>query len=136
MLYCQTKARGFSLVEVLIAMVILFSFLAMMANTFSVTRKSSENAEGAAVLSLIFPLVKTQVISEVGGGKLSSEGVLPVLNGVEYNWQAKLLKEQLSLTSFSSNTSKMVRLYQIDLRMAYLGYEQTYNFEKVVNSEK
>ncbi|WP_294085952.1 prepilin-type N-terminal cleavage/methylation domain-containing protein [Pseudoalteromonas sp.] len=135
-MYCQTKARGFSLVEVLIAMVILFSFLAMMANTFSVTRKSSENAEGAAVLSLIFPLVKTKIISEIEREKLSSEGVLSVLNGVEYHWQAKLLKEQLSLTSLNSNTSKMVRLYQIDLKMTYLGYERTYNFEKVVNSEK
>ncbi len=108
----------------------------MMANTFSVTRKSSENAEGAAVLSLIFPLVKTKIISEIEREKLSSEGVLSVLNGVEYHWQAKLLKEQLSLTSLNSNTSKMVRLYQIDLKMTYLGYERTYNFEKVVNSEK
>jgi Tfp pilus assembly protein PilV len=135
--YCHNKYSGFSLVEVLVAMTILFTFLATMASAFSTSSMSTEKAESAAVSSLLLPLIEKHISVQLP--KITEEQSIPLTyyEGVTFSWQASIIKTA-NVKTVQGGTSKthQSKLFNVNVDIKYKGNNSSYSFSKATTNEK
>lgn len=133
----MTNCKGLTLVEVLIAAVILFAALSLSALTIQTLRQSSAQAE--KVIKTLQParmiaLTIRQQIRSQPQDQLSGSGRL---QNVSYQWQASVIKtgsapEQLDLDSGTVIVPpERFRLYQVNLQLEMQGRVEQLQFKEL-----
>lgn len=89
----RQQNAGFTLIEVLIAAVILFSALAITAELYSASSLSAQKASSKAHLYQINPIaitaIKTEIRHLTENRKLAELSNEFTISGIHYQWQAK-----------------------------------------------
>jgi type II secretory pathway pseudopilin PulG len=92
-LFSTNKVVGFTLIEVLIAAVILFSALAITAELYSASNLSAEKASEKAHFFQISPIaitaIKTEIRQITENKSLSEFSNQLTISGVYFQWQAR-----------------------------------------------
>lgn len=128
---------GFTLLEVLIASVILFMFIAMAAQIFRQSALSSVKAERAVQVTAVVPVLVETIrhnIREAKSGRDLSGG--GELNGLNYRYTATLTQRKPPIAGFDMNTNEFRRfpdkfnLWDVDLYVRIDGYERHWIYEE------
>jgi prepilin-type N-terminal cleavage/methylation domain-containing protein len=130
------SAKGFSLIEVLIASFILFISLAVFTHVFRGALLSSEKAEANVSTALY-----TQLISDKISSVLKNSHQLPQANGQgtlmgrEYTWTAFIISSSQPPKRYIgrvlSQADHVVKLWQVKLSVKDGNKTQEYAFEEV-----
>ncbi len=90
--YSQRGNKGFTLIEVLIASIILFSAIALVAELFSASSLSSKKAAKIAQYNQTIPLVNRMIKADIQqrakDRSLSNMQGSVMFLDIEFNWQA------------------------------------------------
>lgn len=137
----KTKHQsGFTLVELLIATIILFSSLAAVSLIYRGAFIASEKASNHVKLIANLPALITQIQQQIKlttseQSTLSGSGVGW---GVEYQWQAavvqnKVIVNETMALEFGNEiaTKKAIQLWQVTLIVKRNGIEKSYTFNEV-----
>ena len=133
-----TRVKGFTLIEILIASVILFLFLALASEAFGQAALASRKAERAVKVAGILPLltenIRQQIVSADPTGEYSGGGVLFEL---EYKWQATLLARKSppprldhEVEAFTTYSERF-NLWQVDVTVIDGSYQRTWRYEDI-----
>lgn len=118
------KHSGMTLIEVLVASVILFSTLTLMTNVMSTALKSSEKAEENIAISLSIPLVKDHILFAIKNGTKSESNI--TFNNINVSWHA-LNKNKLEIIkSFmeEDNSKGNALLFEVFVSLNYEGFDR------------
>lgn len=130
-------AKGLTLIEVLIAAVILFAVLSLSAMSIQALRQSSSQAQKAIDIvkpSRMIMLTIQQQIRANPQANLSGNGQV---QGVKFDWEAKVVQtgsapEQLDLdTGTVTVPPERFQLYQVNLRLTLGDREQQFQFKEL-----
>ncbi len=137
----KTKHQlGFTLVELLIATIILFSSLAAVSliyrGAFIASEKASNHVKMVANLPALITQIQQQIkLSTSEQSTLSGSGVGW---GVEYQWQAaivqsKVVVDEAMTLEFGRQAAekKQINLWQVTLIVKRNGIEKSYTFNEV-----
>lgn len=132
------SSQGFTLIEVLIASVILFLFLALAAQAFNQSATASRKAERAAKVAALVPLlletIRAEIIETKQANDQTGQGVLFEMG---YQWQAKLLERTSPPRRFDPDEAEFkdypdrFNLWQIDLTVTDKTYQRTWRYEEI-----
>lgn len=134
------NTKGFTLVEVLVASVILFSAIAVVSMIFRGAFIGSEKADNHINLSAVMPAVLASIKDEI---QLQGNTSDTKLNGqaqawdVSYHWQASLLKVKPAQPEFDIDTRSMTnppdrfKLWQVSLELERNGIIKNYKFNEL-----
>ncbi len=130
----SVKQQGFTLLEVLVAAVIMIAVLSLSALSFQSARRSSESAvatmEMLVPLPLISDTIKAQILANPSE-QLHGDGEL---NGVAYQWQAKTIQFGAPPPSYDAENdveitfSPRYRLYQVELVLNFANKTEHFQF--------
>lgn len=131
------KQSGFTLIEVLVASVILFSSIAIVGVVYKGVLVSTVKAEKHMHLASVVPTAVDKIERELKtiGNNTQQEGSGTfVLLGVTANWRAVLEKNKYPPELFNPDSGKAVQiekkynLWRVELKLNYKGTSQVYNF--------
>lgn len=136
----ETSQNGFTLIEVLVAAVILFSSLATISMIYRGAFISSEKAEKHVYISGTLPSVLSSIKRAI---KVNSQLSKHELSGsgnawqIDYSWTAKLIEfksapEKLDVDSGDFITPpKKYKLWQVKLNLSYKGIQKAYSYKEL-----
>ena len=132
------RSAGFTLIEILVASVILFMSISALTYIYRTaiisSLKSSKNVELNSVVTLIINDIQSQIranpklLSNQGKGKIRQ---------VDYKWQSTLIKKAPAvdvLFSLSTNETKpedRYYLWQVDLVLSYGNLSKDYRYQEI-----
>lgn len=132
------NVRGFTLIEVLIASVIIITVLSLTSMSFSNARSSSEKAANTlkmlAPVPIILDTVREQIRSQVQSDNISGDGIL---DGIHYRWSAELEVAGAPPANFDVEQGIAVtykaryKLYQVSLTVESGRLSETYQFKEL-----
>jgi prepilin-type N-terminal cleavage/methylation domain-containing protein len=134
------KAQGFTLIEVLVAALILFSSIAMVSMVFRGAFISSEKANNHMVISGVLPAVLAtlrQDIRDQGDISLTQLRDKGAMWDVNYQWQAALVAHQSAPEKFDIESRKLVtppakyKLWQVELTLTHKSLSKQYQFNEL-----
>ena len=132
----MNREQGFTLIEVLIASVLLFTSLSLVYSAFSQSVTNTEKAQKIIKLNGAFPLVVSKVKSELNNkiDESTREGS-GVIGDVVYQWSSKPVKEspllELETNDFNSQ-SNSVQLIEVSVVMKVADIERQFLFKETV----
>lgn len=125
--------KGFTLIEVLVASIILFSSIAIVSLLYKGVLVSSQKAQQHIQLSAAVPFVIEVVQRDIRYQKKVSEQTLSgqgIYWGVDYQWRAKIIEAKAPPTNFDIESGKMVEhqakylLWQVSLKLEFKNVQQ------------
>ena len=131
----QRIQQGFTLIEVLIASVILFAIITLLYQAIAQSTYSSKIARDNLEINSVMPLITGKIKGQLRGRffqeKSSGEGHLLSIN---YTWQATQLKEKPIVQSFSdqafeNNTN--IYLWEVKLILLTQNKKQEITYQEV-----
>jgi prepilin-type N-terminal cleavage/methylation domain-containing protein len=128
--------RGFTLIEVLLASIILFLFLTLAAQAFSQSAVASRKAERAVKLAGLVPLLLENIRTEIDQAKqLGEQTANGSLLGVNYQWQATLLSRAKPAFSFDQGGAAIdgqerYNLWQVELSISLVSNDAEKNYQR------
>ena len=132
------KTSGFTLVEIMIASVILFTAITIMTLVYRTAVLSSGKATNNVKISSTVTMVMSNIKSHIRGGNalkpLSGNGNI---DGIEYQWQSTLLKKASPPKRFNPDEGKWLvqpeRYYfwQVALTLTYGSLTKSYKYNEV-----
>ena len=132
----MNKYSGFTLVETLIAAVILFAVLSLSALSLKTARTSSASAERSVQLrtpqTMLISHIK-QALQGTGAEQMSGDGVIA---GVQYQWEAISISFDAAPPSYDPDMGGQVvyppryRLYQVQLNLSIAGKTETLSYKE------
>lgn len=134
----NVRCRGFTLIEVLVATVILFLFITMAAQIFRQSADSSLKAERAVKVSALVPLVVENIRNQIDEAK--SLGTLRgkgQLQEVTYQWQASLAQRMPPIEGFDTLEQEFrtfedkYNLWNVDLTVSIGNYQRHWVYEEL-----
>lgn len=132
------RSQGFSLVEVLVAALILFMVLTAVTVTYTGAVKSSLSAVESINLNVYSPMIAEDISVRVKAGQRNGEGRL--LN-IKYEWRTDLLESAeiakfYDSAEFTIKTSqKQVFLWEVTLETTFNNRSQSQTFKAISWSE-
>lgn len=114
------KAAGFTLIETLLAALILFGAIAVAATAFSTGFTSLRRAEESILMAGELPQLADRIAIELEAGRRQGEGVF---EGFRYEWRAEPLDSRPALGKFDPETgalaasSFILHLMQVDVSL-------------------
>lgn len=138
--YLKHNNSGFTLIEVMVAAVILFSVIATVSMVYRGAFLSSEKANNHISMTSVLPSVLAniqQTIQEQSKNALTELNYQDSAWQVKYQWSAKLLKfksapEKLDVDSGNFITPPLkYKLWQVVLILKFNGVEKTYNYNEL-----
>jgi len=133
----KTNIDGFTLLEVLIASVILFSSIAAVSLIYRGAYLSSEKATNTIKLSSVLPSILTVIEAEIKQqSKLPNNALSGKGNAwqVSYSWKAELVSmekapDRIDPNSGANKTSPLkYKLWQVDLTTKFNNKEALYSY--------
>lgn len=131
------KQQGFTLLEVLVASVIMIAVLAVTALSFQSARRSSETAIATLEMLVPLPLISDTIKAQIRANPIESLHGNGQLNGVSYKWEAKTLLFSTAPSSYDAendvvvNFSPRYRLYQVELTLTLANKSEHFQFKAV-----
>lgn len=132
------NAKGFTLIEVLIAAVIIITVLSLAAMSFSNARLNSEKASDTlqllAPVPIIMDTIREQIRNEVSSDRLTGDGAI---DGVQYRWQAIVESAGSPPDNFDVEQGVVVRykprykLYLVELALSFGSKSETFEFKEL-----
>jgi len=139
-LYSQrTQSAGFTLIEVMVAAVILFSVIATVSMIYRGAFLSSEKANNYVVISGVLPSILATIKDDIQSRKnislntISNKGNAWAIN---YQWQATLQEQSTPPKKFDPFTKKLTipninyKLWTVSLKLEYKGVNKEYVFNE------
>ncbi|MBL4742930.1 MAG: hypothetical protein COB75_08495 [Idiomarina sp.] len=131
--------RGFTLIEILIASVILFFTLASATMAYRTSLLSNAKTEKIVEVQIILPLVKDQVSTGLKSrDNLSqSESGRGELNGWTFKWQARRLSYTAPPDRFDPDVGDLISYnprfhrYNVTLELSTETYSRQLNYEEL-----
>ncbi len=129
-------ASGFTLIEVLIASVILFMFLAIASQAFNQSATASRKAERAAKIAGILPLLTENIRNKIIAAKQTNEqSDQGRLFDVNYQWRATLLERvgppERLFVEIKDDLSDRYNLWQINVTISEGSYQRDWQYEEI-----
>lgn len=130
---------GFTLIEVMVAAVILFSVIATVSMVYRGAFLSSEKATKHVSISAVLPSVLATVKEEIQQqGKLSETTLSYKGNAwsVDYQWSASLVQYKAAPTQYDIDSGTMItppkkyKLWLVDLTLQINGLIKQYQFNE------
>ncbi len=128
--------KGFTLIEVLIASVILFLFLAIASQAFNQSATASRKAERAAKIAGLIPLLTENIRNKIIAAKQTSvQNDSGSLLDLSYQWEATLL-ERLGppirpYVEIEDDTSDRFNLWQVNVIVSDGSYQRRWQYEEL-----
>ena len=134
------RAHGFTLVEVLVASVILFSSLAAVTLIYRGALLSSTKANQEMASTSVVPVILQHIRSQI---RANGNNEAEELSGsgeeweVNYNWQAVIKSYKPAPPIFDVDSGQYVtqplkyKLWQVELTMNTQGTERSYSYEEL-----
>lgn len=135
-----TNQKGFTLIEVLVASVILFSSIAMVSMVYRGAFLSSEKANNHIVISGVLPSVLATIKQNIQSQGNDNSNQLSDKNstwGVDYEWKATLLEFKSAPRKFDPMTQKLnnpplkYKRWQVQLTLSSNGLVKEYQFNEL-----
>lgn len=132
------KAAGFTLIEVLVASIILFMFIMMASQAFSQSAQSSLKAERAVKVAGIVPLLVDNIKSEIFAAKTLADVVGEGhFQQVNYSWKATLVERKPPIEGFDPllldfrSYKDKYNLWRVDLTVSVDKYQRHWVYEEL-----
>tara|TARA_R110000787_G_scaffold189130_1_gene300821 strand:- start:441 stop:869 length:429 start_codon:yes stop_codon:yes gene_type:complete len=132
------QTKGFTLVEIMVASVILFTAITLLTFVYRTAVLSSGKAANNVKITSTVTMVMSNIQSHIRGANalkpLSGSGRI---DGVEYHWQSSLLKQAPAPKRFDPDEGKwvagVVRYYfwQVNLSLTYGSLVKDYHYNEV-----
>ena len=132
------RIKGFTLIEVLIASVIIITVLALAAMSLSSARQSSESAAETirllAPIPMIMDTVREQIRSQVNSDHIIGDGAL---DGVQYSWRAKMVSTGAPPDDFNVEQGSRIqykpryKLYAVELSVSSERKVESFEFKEL-----
>jgi prepilin-type N-terminal cleavage/methylation domain-containing protein len=130
--------KGFTLIEVLIAGIILFLFITMASQAFSNSAVASLKAERAAKVAALVPLVVENIHNQIDlVNKRSDASGTGAMLDMEYHWVAKLLQRKPPPYGFDPSTQEFkdyedrFSLWSVSITVTVGAYQRSWHYEEV-----
>ncbi len=128
--------KGFTLVEVLIAGVILFTSLGLVYSAFSQSVMNTEKAQKVIELNGSIPLIVSKVKADLNNklGKTLRQG-RGIIGNTYYEWRTHEVKNDPILQYASSDVStsgNAVKLLEVHITLEVDDTKRTFSFKEVV----
>lgn len=133
-----SKQQGFTLLEVLLATVILFTVLAVMTTVYRQAVLTSQKAEQRVAASSQVPFIIDTIAELIrnaeGQSQASGEGKLL---GVSYHWQAQPVwrrhptERPDTVSGEIRQPQRWFTLWQVTLTIQMQGAERSYNYQEL-----
>jgi type II secretory pathway pseudopilin PulG len=130
--------KGFTLIEVLIAGVILFMVIAMTTLVYRSALLSSNKAEQVLAITGYLPIIIDNITEDLQrqdtGSQNSLQGDGNTMQ-VTYNWRARLIQSHSALSVLDSFTGELLdqparyRLWEMDLTLTLGDSTRRYEYE-------
>jgi hypothetical protein len=136
---------GFTLIEVLVASVILFSSISVISLIYKGAYLTSVKASAHMAVSGAIPIILTKVEDAIRAEgdtsslQLTGDGIVW---GVQYSWQAELQQFKAAPNLFDPDSGKDVetpkkyKLWQVDLSVRHKSLKQSYKYNELSWNEK
>lgn len=136
---------GFTLIEVLVASLILFASISVISLIYKGAYLTSKKSEAHITVSGAIPIVLSNIKNAIRAQGMSSsvqhvgEGVVW---DVQYNWKAELQKIKAAPNLYDPDLGKNVespqkyKLWQVDLNIHYKSLKQSYKYNEISWNEK
>ena len=128
--------KGFTLIEVLIASVILFLFLAIASQAFNQSATASRKAERAAKIAGLLPLLTENIRNKIVAAKqISVQSDSGSFFDLNYQWEATLLErlgppKRLSV-EIEDDTRDRFNLWQVNVIIGEGRYQRRWQYEEI-----
>lgn len=134
----KQQMLGFTLVEVLVASVILFSVIATVSMVYRGAFLSSEKANNHISISGVLPSVLANIRTDIRDNSLeNSLSGKSEAWGVNYQWQASVIEQKYPPKKFDAFTQKLseakiyYKLWQVSLKLGYNGLTKEHVFKEL-----
>ena len=142
MLFSNSRLRqaGFTLMEVLIAGLILFMTISITTLIYRGSMLSSLKAEQTLVLNGYLPFAIEQIEEQMRQQKYVNQTTLQGSGDIldsRYSWQAKQLIAKSPLPRLGGGTTELIiqparfKLWQVDLTLEYLNKEKIFSYKEL-----
>lgn len=126
------KNEGFTLIEVLIASVIMFSVVALTALVYSNSAIATSKSQRAIRIASMLPLLQEDIESNLFHSlqnEVSGEGMI---NSVEFRWNAKVLRAEHMLQNAMSAdlNNKRSYIWDVTLRVQLKNIIRIYEYQE------
>jgi prepilin-type N-terminal cleavage/methylation domain-containing protein len=137
-LNAKNNMSGFTLVEVLVASVILFSVIAMVSLVYRGAFISSEKANNHMSISGVLPSALANIRTSIRDN--SQENSLSGKTeawGVNYQWQASVIEQKYPPKKYDAFTQQIskakiyYKLWQVSLTLEYNGLTKQHAFKEL-----
>lgn len=132
------KSRGFTLVEVMIAGVILIISVSAMTLVYRTaalsSQKASDNVKFSSSVGLIFNTIQAQIRGGYATAPMAGEGTIA---GVKYRWTSRLLRRRGAAKKFDIEnedwTEQPIRYYlwDVELTVESGSRDRVYRFKEL-----
>ena len=138
--FIKRNNAGFTLIEVMVAAVILFSVIATVSMVYRGAFLSSEKANNHTNLASVLPSVLATIRQEVQEVSRTSETDITRRSNawsVNYQWSAKILKLKAAPEKLDVDTGNFVqppmkyKLWQVTLTLKLNGITRQYNYNEL-----
>jgi type II secretory pathway component PulJ len=140
----NTRQSGFTLMEVLIAGLILFMTISTTTLIYRGAMLSSQKAEQTLVLNGYLPFAMEQIEQEMRQQKYADQTLLQGSGNLlasRYNWQAKQLLAKRPLPRLGASSTELIeqparfKLWQVHLTLKYGGGEKRFSYKELTFQE-
>ncbi len=134
------KSTGFTLIEVMVASVILFASIAVVSVVYRGAFISSQKAEQHVELSGVLPTVLANIRDEIrsnGNNDLTDISGKSAVWAIKYEWQANLITIKAAAATFSPESGLMetskprYKFWQVNLVLTSKSLTKQYSFNEV-----
>jgi len=138
--FLKHNNSGFTLIEVMVAAVILFSVIATVSMVYRGAFLSSEKADGHIKVAAVIPSVLAIIQAEIRGKENEQKNLLTGKDSawqVNYQWHAKLLEQKSPPKKYDAFTNKLAsaaikyKLWQVQLTLEHKGFTKHYQFKEL-----
>lgn len=141
----RQEHSGFTLIEVLVASMILFASISTISLIYKGAYLTSEKSDSYVVASGAIPIVLENIKEKIRAEGDSSSAKLfgnGAVWGVQYDWQAELQKIKAAPSLFDPDSGRNVetpekyKLWQVSLNIHYKSLNQSYQYNEMSWNEK
>ncbi|WP_417705076.1 type IV pilus modification PilV family protein [Rheinheimera aquimaris] len=133
----MNRQSGLTLIEVLIAAVILFAALSLASVTISSLRSNSASAERLITTLQPARMIALSVRQQIRDNPETARSGSGQLNGVEFSWQAEVIKRGSAPEQFDFNSGSVIApperflLLLVKLQLEYQGRAEQLEFKEL-----